>query len=265
MARGDWDVRPNNLTVPPFAGPGTPRVVIGPDVPPELEAWVAANFLQHCYYAQLAYDTTGGYIFAAYCYSDAIQIPQQINGYVDSALVPHLFWIQGWNIAGAAGEVSIGSSVVAGQPFNLYTLTKLHNNILSAARADLYAVNATAGSTASLAFVDFPGPKEVTLVKTEAATNVVIAHHGTCYVAGAANDGVEFAVREGASDFQTTGKLRMANLMLNSHTPYTGGTRIGGLAAGSHTFRLRWRTQAANNITVDNDDAVALIAMEVAT
>lgn len=118
MSNGDWDVPPNTVTFPPFATPGTPRYVIGPDVPPELETYVNTNFSQHCYFALLAYDSIGGYLFRAYCFSDAIQLSQEISGYMDSTLTGHLFTVQGWDVFGGSGFTSYGFGVgaLAGSP-----------------------------------------------------------------------------------------------------------------------------------------------------
>jgi hypothetical protein len=35
----DWGVSPNNITLPPFAGPNAPAVVVGPDIPAALQAY----------------------------------------------------------------------------------------------------------------------------------------------------------------------------------------------------------------------------------
>lgn len=121
MSRTDWDIDPLSLTIPPFATAPTPRMVIGPDVPADLQAWVNANFLQHVYFAQVGFDVTGGYLFSAYCYSDAIQIPEKINGYMTSASVPHLFNVEGWNIPGNSSAYSIGSPVVTGELLTVYS------------------------------------------------------------------------------------------------------------------------------------------------
>jgi len=40
MSNGDWTVPPQSLTQPPFAGPGTARIVIGPDLPPPLNTYL---------------------------------------------------------------------------------------------------------------------------------------------------------------------------------------------------------------------------------
>lgn len=38
----DWGVPSSTLTLPPFAGPNDSQITIGPDIPIELQAWVAA-------------------------------------------------------------------------------------------------------------------------------------------------------------------------------------------------------------------------------
>jgi hypothetical protein len=39
MSDSDWSIDPDSLTLPPFAAPGDPAIVLGPDIPPELVAW----------------------------------------------------------------------------------------------------------------------------------------------------------------------------------------------------------------------------------
>lgn len=39
---GDWSVGPDTISLPPFAGPNDPAIVIGPDIPIELQNWVTA-------------------------------------------------------------------------------------------------------------------------------------------------------------------------------------------------------------------------------
>jgi len=66
----DWDIEPFTLTIPPGAGPSDARIVIGPDVPPELVTYyLTAPFApvtpEHVIAAIIFYDATGHYSYQA--------------------------------------------------------------------------------------------------------------------------------------------------------------------------------------------------------
>lgn len=76
----DWGVPPNDLTIPPFAGPGEARIVIGPDIPPLL-----ANYISGLGYtiigAFLSYDQFGDYYWQAAVTNGLGQIVNAVGFY----------------------------------------------------------------------------------------------------------------------------------------------------------------------------------------
>lgn len=121
------------------------------------------------------------------------------------------------------------------------------------------------GNTASLVFVDYPGPQDLTITKqySAALSNLEVTIIATCYTTAPGGDGVIFGVRENAVDYTTTCITRQSNTLLNNHRDVAGGVTIPGIGAGQKTLRLRWKTQAGSDIRVDNGDALMYRVKEV--
>ena len=116
-------------------------------------------------------------------------------------------------------------------------------------------------TTTSASYADIDGTAmDVTIVKRLANTDILIDFRGSLY-STAASTIVTFGVAETGTDYDI--HLKTFNVA-NSHVDIGSMTRITGLAAGSHTFRLRWkRTSGAGTLTMDTTDRVYISAEEV--
>lgn len=258
-----------SLVLPAGAGPGSPAIIIGPAIPADLQAYYGGTIVACIIYRFSA--TAYGYfaVTAATVVqgSSANGTVRELNRWITfggsaeafvtyGVLNPVIFRIDS---PSSGSVVSLGSAAAGNKlPFSV------NGHLVSGARVDTFRVNAPAGNTNSTVFVDYPGPVDITLDKGLGGTltDVLIEVKGTCF-STVAGDGVEFAVNNAGTDYQLSAALRFANTNFNAHAQFGGGTRVHNLAAGSQTFRLRWRTQNGRDATVNNDDTLTFSAIEV--
>lgn len=116
-------------------------------------------------------------------------------------------------------------------------------------------------TTTSSSYADVDGASmEVTIDKKLADTDVLIDLRFSFY-ATAVPSRLVLGVSESGTDYEVHSRdINTAN----SHSEGSALRKITGLAAGSHTFRLRWkRTSGSGTITMDTNDRVYLSAIEV--
>lgn len=125
-----------------------------------------------------------------------------------------------------------------------------------------YQEYASSGSKTGTSWADYPGPHDITIIKKYddtlsklvvfGAVGGFVTTGNTRMDIGLAFDGVDHVI--GTFYFNTSGEHNNASCQDDT---------FAGLTAGALTGRLRWRSDGANQINTDGNDAVRLTLMEV--
>lgn len=115
MTSGDWDTDPQDLTLPPGAGAGAARIVLGPDVPPELAAYYLGLGLT-VVSAILFYDQFGNYYYYAALEASAGSY-WHARGVGSPSNIPKIFeyWRESFQLVGFDKRYQVGSDVAGSQ------------------------------------------------------------------------------------------------------------------------------------------------------
>ncbi len=270
MAGGvGWRVGPFSQTIPPGAGPGDPRIVIGSDIPPGLVA----------YYATGPWDGNPETVIEATIYYGVGGVPYEWDalvlnpiGWGDGPIrafgrfdpfslnvYKEIFRLIGDSVEFLPGTILTSRGSIAVQsPGSLATYGKA----ITGQGATL-AQAGVVGSRASTTFANIPGNPSLTITKIHgaASTDLLCRYSITCFSA-AVNNLVQIAVNTGAGA-AVGGKLFFN--VANSHTTLVGVTRLTGLGAGGITVNLQWATSGgAFTAQQDTNDWDTLDISEVA-
>lgn len=266
------------LILPAGAQPGTPRILLGPDIPAELVAWAASKgpgVLITFYAVEIFYLDATQYEFHAIgkfdtltCYFEGTYDP------VNTVYVTKRDVLSGGAGTGSV-DVRIGSNTLNTFPIN-YTFAQMNVTVdngtftvgggaVGTASRYFNSVSMTPGTTVGAVYGDMPGSPGVTITKAygPAVTSLEVHVYGTFFASGAAA-GIDVGVAAGVTgDVNVTG-LRDANSALASHTPFAGVVALTGLAAGNHTITGRWRKNGgAGTAAVDARDVFSMSVREV--
>jgi hypothetical protein len=122
----------------------------------------------------------------------------------------------------------------------------------------MVAANAGTGSTASASFVDYPGPIDLIFTKRLAATSLIVTGSVGAYKTTAVGL-VDWGLSISGTDYVIVGFFYND---LNAHRAAPITVPIAaGLAPGTYTARLRWRTGVAD-ANANSDDKVYLSIAE---
>jgi len=262
------------LVLPAGSPLGTPRTVIGPDVPPELVAFYATE--SATVYGMILNQASG----TDYTYDGlavGAGIANRVVGRVTAGVVNEVYRI----IADVSVSVlqygtrsprpavifnNSGTQLILANSaaFRVDTpaTATLYGDFLSARAGSWNAASAT-GTTTSASNVNLPGNPQVTLQKegTAAQTRLQVgmAVGSFSTVGGTA---VRFAVSAtGVGDTDIRGFFHNA---ANTHADSAGVAFIAGVGAGTITVTGRWRRiSGTGTLSVNADDWVSIWVKEV--
>lgn len=159
---------------------------------------------------------------------------------------------------------------VAVPPAGNFVIGKASQDQLATVSNGLY--NGQAGTTTSATVANMPGPPTVTIRKKFAATSLHIQVNGTIFssVATAAPllsvfvSGVTGSNAGTYTSAHNIVVIQLANLLLNSHTPYAGSIVLPNLGAGTAVCTMRWlRLAGTGTLNVNADDFTNMTVSEV--
>lgn len=142
-------------------------------------------------------------------------------------------------------------------------IRSIETALVPLARSPIFITNVTlqsgVGATTSTTFVDYPGPMDSVIVKQRASSVLVVQGAVGLYVSTNATQAI-WAVRINAVDteicaffFNTAGQHLQA---------YGNQFVASGLAAGSYTMRVRWRSPGGTQLNTDANDRVLYTVTE---
>jgi len=262
------------LTLPWGAPAGTPRIVLGPDVPSELTSYYGDPSTAFGIVAAIVYysNTVGIYYYEGVLNGAGAKT---VRGYVINGVVIEMGrrsatgattandWI-GYDAAVGIDTVFGANGGGGSGLFNFQTgpdggLT-IHGKKISGQRAKLNQ-GAGTGNTTSVTYVDLPGSPSVNFTKrySAASTSIEVELAIGSY-ASAAGIGLDFGVLINGVDTTVTHFFHNPG---NEHQMAVGAEDITGLADGTYTIKPRWRSSAGGQINQDNNDWISLRAHEV--
>jgi hypothetical protein len=270
--RSDWGVDSATQTLPPGAGPTDPRVVIGPDIPPELAAYVAGlPGGGSCVFAFLYYLDGTNYRWEALC-EFGPTVLNVLRGATLNGTIEHfetedfqltgtrvsLFYGQGsmmdtfrLGLAALGLEIDYATGIAeANGPWSWSdaadTLT-LRGDRLSCRHESTNILGMSAGTQTSTTYANLPGSPAVTIDKLYAAgtTELEVFISGTIEIDAVNGTGFEVGVLIGGTTYGITGLWEPSCGDAGEHVPFAGQRKITGIAAGSRTVTGRWRIAVA--------------------
>jgi hypothetical protein len=269
-----------SLILPSGALPGSPAIILGPDIPPELVTFYAGLAISQTVVAVIIKrrDATH-YAYNALVFETVGLTPYEAWGSVSGVSVVEDFRLV---VNPTFGVVQFGKNsnvdvefyrdlIVTGANGQLLVLgdaqLQIAGQTLSGEHDEIFFSNMNTGNTTSMNFVDMPGPLNLNVQKLYPAadTKLMGTIAGTFYSGGAAAEGAIFGVRlDGGTDYATSAAVRLANATHLAHTPYYGQFDIPGLAADvNYEVRARWKSQTGGSINVDNNDCFTFTVAEV--
>jgi hypothetical protein len=264
-----WYVDPFTLTVPPGAGPGDARIVIGSTVPPGLAAYYATgpfNGQPDTVVTAILFYGTGGVIYEwdALLLNPAYGLDTPLRGFGrfdPASLVPYK---EVWRLVGQGYYFDAGTSGIVEGSMRINQVNggrfNIQDKVLSGQGQTLSQV-AGVGARNNVAFANLPGNPSVTITKLYPAADTdlkcVYNVSGFATVAGTRMD---IAVTAGAGAAKG-GQLVFSAPVINSHLWIPGLTRLTGLGVGAITVNLQWAS--TGNVQTDGNDWVELDVMEV--
>lgn len=254
-----------SLTLPAGGGVANPRIVLGPQIPPELLAFGLVKgvtfYVGEVYYLDA---TTYMWVFL----TDFLGLKNLMQGTYDP--VNGVYVTDRRLITGAGIETRIGSNALNSatmtfefQQANVQMGTggALYVGGRISATNKTYSAASAAGSRNSNVFADTPGSPSVTILKlgNSTDTDLIYQYTQTCFSPAIGGD-VEFGANPGSGT--VTGGRLVFNIA-NTHLQSAGMGRLTGLAAGSKTVNLRWRA-VAGTVQMDVSDFTTMHVWEAA-
>lgn len=277
------------ITLPPGAGPGQSRTVIGPDLPPPLNTYViptgpaaGRTFSGGTIWYGNGDDTT--YIFECMVDNGALALRMLFRGFVKSGAVvvttggglaetlwrvdtgtptPQMFaqhddiTLLGYlGVTLGAGTGNIAMSSTSG-------VTTSEGDLLGLRGATLNAAASASNSTNSAVPANYPGNPAVTFTKRYAGSTLLVRWSPTFFV-DILDTGPQFGVLIAGTDYPTS-QLAPALVPQRRYQSY-GERRITGIAAGAVTVTGRYARLAGTGsvFVTSGDDWVNLSVQEVA-
>lgn len=273
---GAWSSVLRSLTLPQDAGPDDTAIVIGQEIPPEIEFDGDGNRIVAAIIWR--YDASA-YYFEAMS-TDGAGIELRWTGIVNlDATVDVVTWMTRMAISGGGlgtAEVSLtwGDSVNGAGNFDQFAIAhdfrwaELNQGRRGATRrlicSESEGVNgdSAADTTTSAAYVNMAGPpSSFTFHKFYDASRIKVRMEIGLY-STQPNTDVRFGVRINGVDYDV---CKLYFNTANQHQMVSGTAYIpGGIAAGSYTVQGRWyRLGGAGTLTRDANDSVSISADEV--
>lgn len=280
---GDWGVPAGSLTLPPFADPDAGAIILGPDLPPCMQAdYSAAIFWR----PPGAVSEPAPYFFIA-----------QVRNIIGSSaqIVDHGFLIYSGSTCNygiykrVTGIVSgtdlfvqeaYGTSPITGLTLTELEITYNHTNVFMNSDTGRIAVQgdtltgrvrnsngfATANATASVAgaYIDWPGALVSSFEKLYDATHTrLLIRFAPTHFTDSLTAGCEYAVRISGTDYRTH-RIDPA-IATQRRLPSFGERTISGLNANTYSIQGRFALiGTGNNFVTQDDDFHSLTIEEIA-
>lgn len=257
---GEWTTDPLYQTIPPFAGPGEPRIEIGGNIPPELVAFYTPLLGGPVIGGTFSYKADGSFVYQA-----LLNDGSMVFGAWDPSSPP---LAEAFRVANSVTPASLTTFGFAGESH--ITMANPDGEMNVGAHRVTAATNTenfstlTAGTYSAFPYADLPGSPSCTITKAYADTLLEITMGGTWFASGAMA-AVDFAVSvTGVVGDTFVSTLKLSNSALGAHTPHFGQAKVASAPAGVVTAVARWRrTAGAGVLNVGLDDFLSLTVREV--